>query len=122
MAEEQRDTYEATKARLEEIATAVKKKDVSLEKSIELLEEGVRLANLCTEQVDSVNFVAPPEPDPSDEGEQAGADAGTGLAADSEDGPEEVAADAEHVRADAAEQPAEDDESEGRPAGDPEHA
>jgi exodeoxyribonuclease VII small subunit len=53
---EERDTYEATRARLEEIATAVRKKDVSLEKSIELLEEGVRLANLCTEQVDQAQL------------------------------------------------------------------
>jgi exodeoxyribonuclease VII small subunit len=55
---EERDTYEATRARLEEIAASVRKKDVSLEKSIELLEEGVRLANLCTEQVDQVELVA----------------------------------------------------------------
>ena len=32
---------------IEEIAAAVKKKDVSLDKSIELLEEGVRLAARC---------------------------------------------------------------------------
>ena len=51
---EQRDTYEATKARLEEISAAARGKDVTLEKSIELLEEAVRLANLCTEHVDQV--------------------------------------------------------------------
>ena len=51
---EQRDTYEATKARLEEISAAARAKDVTLEKSIELLEEAVRLANLCTEHVDQV--------------------------------------------------------------------
>ena len=49
-----RDTYDATKARLEDIVVAVRRKDTSLEKSIDLLEEGVRLANLCTEQVDAV--------------------------------------------------------------------
>ncbi len=80
MADEQRDTYEATKARLEEIAAAVKKKDVSLEKSIELLEEGVRLANLCTEQVDQVNFVAPAPADADSATDAAGGDAGTSLA------------------------------------------
>jgi exodeoxyribonuclease VII small subunit len=53
---DERDTYEATRARLEEIAASVRKKDVSLEKSIELLEEGVRLANLCTEQVDQAEL------------------------------------------------------------------
>ena len=51
---EDRDTYDATKARLEDIVVAVRRKDTSLEKSIDLLEEGVRLANLCTEQVDAV--------------------------------------------------------------------
>jgi exodeoxyribonuclease VII small subunit len=55
---EERDTYEATRARLEEIAVSVRKKDVTLEKSIELLEEGVRLANLCTEQVDQVELAS----------------------------------------------------------------
>ncbi|MDP3014306.1 MAG: exodeoxyribonuclease VII small subunit [Candidatus Subteraquimicrobiales bacterium] len=39
-------------ARLEEIASQIKMKDVSLEKSLELLEEGVRLANVCTEKID----------------------------------------------------------------------
>jgi exodeoxyribonuclease VII small subunit len=51
---DQRDTYEATRARLEEISAAARAKDVTLEKSIELLEEAVRLANLCTEHVDQV--------------------------------------------------------------------
>ena len=60
---EQRDTYEATKARLEEISAAARAKDVTLEKSIELLEEAVRLANLCTEHVDQVEtFSATEEP------------------------------------------------------------
>ena len=69
---EQRDTYETTKARLEEISAAARAKDVTLEKSIELLEEAVRLANLCTEHVDQVEtFVAAPE------SEQAPQDPGT---------------------------------------------
>jgi exodeoxyribonuclease VII small subunit len=60
---DQRDTYEATKARLEEISAAARAKDVTLEKSIELLEEAVRLANLCTEHVDQVEtFSAADEP------------------------------------------------------------
>lgn len=45
-------TFSQARVRLEEIVAQVRKKDVSLEKSIELLEEGVRLANQCTELSD----------------------------------------------------------------------
>lgn len=45
-------TFEQARIRLEEIAAEVRKKDTSLEKSLDLLEEGVRLANICTELVD----------------------------------------------------------------------
>jgi hypothetical protein len=40
----------------------VRKKDTSLEKSLDLLEEGVRLANACTELIDHQDWVstAPP--------------------------------------------------------------
>jgi exodeoxyribonuclease VII small subunit len=56
---DERDTFESTRARLEEIAAQVRKKDTSLDQSIELLEESVRLANLCTEQVDQATVAAP---------------------------------------------------------------
>jgi exodeoxyribonuclease VII small subunit len=69
---EQRDTYEATKARLEEISAAARGKDVTLEKSIELLEEAVRLANLCTEHVDQVETFTV-EAEASDDVEESGA-------------------------------------------------
>jgi exodeoxyribonuclease VII small subunit len=45
-------TFEATRARLDEILVQVRKKDTSLEQSLELFEEGVRLANLCNELID----------------------------------------------------------------------
>lgn len=45
-------TFETARLRLEEIAIEVRRKDTSLEKSLDLLEEGVRLANICTELVD----------------------------------------------------------------------
>lgn len=51
MAEESH-SFAKTRVRLEEIVTQVRKKDTSLEKSLDLLEEGVRLANVCTELVD----------------------------------------------------------------------
>lgn len=59
-----RYTFEQARIRLEEIAAEVRKKDTSLEKSLDLLEEGVRLANICTELVDhtdtSASVTAPP--------------------------------------------------------------
>jgi exodeoxyribonuclease VII small subunit len=55
-------TFGSTRARLEEIVTQVRKKDTSLEKSLDLLEEGVRLANACTELIDHQDWgVSPPE-------------------------------------------------------------
>jgi len=49
-------TFDQARARLEEIVTQVRKKDVSLEKSLDLLEEGVRLANVCTELSDHTEW------------------------------------------------------------------
>ncbi len=51
-------TFEQARIRLEEIAVEVRKKDTSLEKSLDLLEEGVRLANICTELVDHTDMGA----------------------------------------------------------------
>jgi exodeoxyribonuclease VII small subunit len=39
-------------SRLETIVQEVKQKDISLDRSLDLLEEGVRLANICTEKTD----------------------------------------------------------------------
>jgi exodeoxyribonuclease VII small subunit len=52
------ENYNFTQARtrLEEIVAEVRKKDLSLEKSLDLLEEGVRLANICTEQSDHAEW------------------------------------------------------------------
>ena len=52
------ENYSFTQARtrLEEIVAEVRKKDLSLEKSLDLLEEGVRLANICTEQSDHAEW------------------------------------------------------------------
>lgn len=48
--------FASTRARLEEIVTQVRKKDTSLEASLDLLEEGVRLANQCTELIDHADW------------------------------------------------------------------
>ncbi len=61
---DEKDTFETARVRLEEIAAQVKRKDISLERSLDLLEEGVRLANACTEQIDHAQWHAPePETD-----------------------------------------------------------
>ncbi len=49
-------TFDQARARLEDIVSQVRKKDTALEASLDLLEEGVRLANLCTEQIDHTQW------------------------------------------------------------------
>lgn len=49
---DERYTFAQARTRLEDIVVQVRKKDVSLETSLDLLEEGVRLANICTELSD----------------------------------------------------------------------
>ena len=51
MAEEK--TFDGALERLEEIANIVQDKDLDLEKSLDFLEEGIKLANLCTEKIDT---------------------------------------------------------------------
>ena len=49
-------SFSTARTRLEAIVTQVRKKDTSLEKSLDLLEEGVRLANACTELIDNADW------------------------------------------------------------------
>lgn len=44
-------TFEGARERLERIIEKVKSKDIGLEESINLLEEGVRMATLCSEKL-----------------------------------------------------------------------
>lgn len=53
---EETHSFASTRVRLEEIVTQVRKKDTSLEASLDLLEEGVRLANQCTELIDHADW------------------------------------------------------------------
>ena len=64
------DTYAAAKEQLDDIVAQVRKKDVSLERSLDLLEEGVLLANRCTELIDQAAW-----DDMSADSEDAEADA-----------------------------------------------
>ena len=63
-------SFAAARTRLEEIVGQVRKKETSLEKSLDLLEEGVRLANQCTELIDHADWeaaAAPAAADPVDD-------------------------------------------------------
>lgn len=51
-------SFEQALARLQEIVGEVQKKDTDIEKSLELLEEGIKLANYCTEKTDYINRVS----------------------------------------------------------------
>jgi exodeoxyribonuclease VII small subunit len=64
-------SFSTARARLEEIVTQVRKKDTSLEKSLDLLEEGVRLASTCTELIDHADWTVGGVGE-SDEGAEAG--------------------------------------------------
>ena len=54
-----RSTFETTRARLEDIVVQVRRKDVSLEQSLDMLEEAVRLVNQCNDLIDQTSFRAP---------------------------------------------------------------
>jgi exodeoxyribonuclease VII small subunit len=54
-----RSTFETTRARLEDLVVQVRRKDVSLEQSLDMLEEAVRLVNQCNDLIDQTSFRAP---------------------------------------------------------------
>lgn len=94
-------TFEQARIRLEEIAAEVRKKDTSLEKSLDLLEEGVRLANICTELVDhtdtSASVVVPGAAASGDAGDGEGAGTGEVDETGADFAPESQAAPIEDV-------------------------
>lgn len=49
-------TYESAKKRLEEIAVKLEDKNITLEKSIELYEEGAKLVAICYEKLESAEL------------------------------------------------------------------
>lgn len=81
-------TFEQARVRLEEIVTQVRRKDVSLEASIDLLEEGVRLANMCTELSDHTEWRAVVE-DPDAAADSNDAEAADQPAVDGDTRPDE---------------------------------
>ena len=82
-------SFSTARARLEDIVAQVRKKDTTLEKSLDLLEEGVRLANACTEQIDQQDWAAANAAN-AQEGE---ADAGAAEATAAEQGSDSASAD-----------------------------
>ena len=93
---DERYTFESTRVRLDEILVAVRKKDTSLEQSLELLEEGVRLANMCNELIDQTSWKAPEAVDGDDALAGASEAADEALAEAGEPAPDEPVATAPH--------------------------
>lgn len=58
MAEDQYATFSEVRARLDEIVVEVRKKNLSLEKSLDLYEEAIQLGNRCAELVDKPDYTA----------------------------------------------------------------
>ncbi|MBE0447537.1 MAG: exodeoxyribonuclease VII small subunit [Actinobacteria bacterium] len=56
--------YDQALNRLEEIANTVRKKEVSLEDSLDLLEESIQLATFCNQQIDYSAWVSRADDDP----------------------------------------------------------
>ncbi len=69
-------TFSEVRARLDEILVEVRKKDLSLEKSLDLYEEAIKLGNRCAELVD--------KPDFTEQEAQAAMEAIEGKAADAD--------------------------------------
>ena len=86
---DERYNFTQARARLEEIVAQVRKKDTSLEKSLDLLEEGVRLANTCTELSDHTEWRTVAEEQAVSDNEDVAAEPDSAhvvdVAADSED-------------------------------------
>jgi exodeoxyribonuclease VII small subunit len=87
-----RSTFEVTRARLEDIVVQVRRKDVSLEQSLDLLEEAVRLVNQCNDLIDQTSFRAV-----ADAADQSAAEAADDGAAAPGDEPETTATDGEDL-------------------------
>ena len=58
MSEDSKETFGEVRARLDEIVSEVRSKDVSLEKSLDLYEEAIKLGNRCAELIDKPDYTA----------------------------------------------------------------
>jgi len=57
--------YDQALNRLEEIADLVRKKEISLEDSLDLLDESIQLATVCNQQIDYTAWLPQTEDDES---------------------------------------------------------
>ena len=73
------ETFSEARARLDEIVAEVRKKDLSLERSLDLYEEAIALGNRCAELVDKPDF------SPEEEQAAVAALASDALAADADE-------------------------------------
>ncbi|NGP87307.1 exodeoxyribonuclease VII small subunit [Fodinibius halophilus] len=56
MSKKERPSFEEALSRLESIVKELEDESISLEKSIELYEEGIKLSNLCTETLEEAEL------------------------------------------------------------------
>ena len=56
MSKKERPSFEEALSRLEAIVTELEDESISLEKSIELYEEGIELSNLCTQTLEEAEL------------------------------------------------------------------
>lgn len=93
-------TFSEVRARLDEILVEVRKKDLSLEKSLDLYEEAIKLGNRCAELVDKSDFTEEEARAAMEaiEGEAAADESGDADGAEAND--EATSADADNAEAD----------------------
>ncbi len=91
-------SFSTARARFEEIAEQATAKDTPLEKAIELLEEGARIAHRCTELLDHTEWRSAVREDPEEaleEDSEGGSEKDSGEAEDPASDPRAAADDGE---------------------------
>lgn len=81
--------FDEALGRLKEIVAKISDKELGLEESLDLLEEGVRLANRCTAEIDQ--SIGVPAPEKGDNGEGIAAETAPSEIATAEADTDEVA-------------------------------
>ncbi|WP_441000862.1 exodeoxyribonuclease VII small subunit [Fodinibius sp. SL11] len=56
MSKKERPSFEEALKRLEEVVNQLEDESISLEKSIDLYEEGIKLSNICTETLEEAEL------------------------------------------------------------------
>lgn len=98
MTDSSHETFGEVRARLDEIVAEVRSKDTSLEKSLDLFEEAIKLGNRCAELVDKPDYT--PEEAALAAEAMSAAEQGEAEGDKSASDPEELATDVEETEAD----------------------